>query len=186
MTRLSSMLCLAADTRPSSVPSRRLSYTKARAVQERGGRRSTPPEPMSAVYIAARSHLLPIPETIAQSVSKRFAELEALSDGWAGAGSVRPLQLNSARAWVTLCLSMFDGAYESAPWVACSPDGSVGVDWRNLKRQLAVTFEAGGRVEYYAHEPEGAERCGAFEVAAFHELLLLGGWLAGSAILPDE
>jgi hypothetical protein len=77
---------------------------------------------------------------------------------------------------------LMDVALDS-PWLAASEDGSIGLDWRHDGRRSAITFDASGRVEFYAsdslHEYLG-------DLTTIADVMKVVLWLIGGSETPTR
>jgi hypothetical protein len=98
-------------------------------------------EPRMVDYLAVAAPAPAVPR-FERSV-RRLAEM-----------AVAPLAFVRARAHLQLASQLTNLAQLPIedPWIGLGEDGSVGVDWMQEGRRLAITFEVGGEVEFYAKD----------------------------------
>jgi hypothetical protein len=142
----------------------------------RHGRRST--------LIADVLSLLPTPETRRDrafaDARQQLAKLAELNAGWDGpdAVAVPPAVVERVRTdlrtFHEAAKRVAPEAHCDQPWLAASADGSIGIDWRCGKRQLAVTYDVDGETEFYARGPSD-EKVGT--VGGDYDAANLTGWI---------
>lgn len=144
--------------RPIAVPSRKTGYYQMR---NRGDddaakigylARAGHPVEIEAQRASALSELEE-PRQQSRFVEESFRVLDKFASGRSDDEAVMTV-LRRARAHVLMSSVLANNAHVPvrAPWIGMSEDGSIGFDWRHGSRELAVTFDRGGSVEFYSRD----------------------------------